>query len=57
MGTPSAKLAAKILDRLVEEKLLMPEDRAKLLSELIEGKLKSEDWRLAIELAQSKEKK
>lgn len=57
MDTPSAQLASKILERLINEKLLAPEDRAKLLSKLAEGKLKSEDWRLALELAQGKEKK
>jgi hypothetical protein len=57
MDTPSEKLASKILDRLVESKLLAPEDREKLLSKLAEGKLRADDWRLAIELAQGKEKK
>ncbi len=57
MDTPSGKLASRILKRLMEEKLLRPGDEAKLLSKLAEGKLKSEDWRLAIELAQGKEKK
>lgn len=57
MDTPSEQLASKILERLIKERLLTPDDRAKLLSKLAEGKLKSEDWHLAIELAQGKEKK
>ena len=57
MDTPSGQLASNILERLIKEKLLTPDDRAKLLSKLAEGKLKSEDWRLAIELAEGKEKK
>lgn len=54
METPSTQLAAKILDRLLQEKLIRAEDRAKLLPKLAEGKLKSEDWRLAVELSQGK---
>lgn len=57
MDTPSGQLASRILKRLIEEKLLRSEDETKLLSKLAGGQLKSEDWRLAIELAQSKEKK
>jgi len=57
MDTPSGQLASRILKRLIEEKLLRPADEAKLRSKLADGKLKSEDWRLAIELAQAKEKK
>ncbi len=57
MDTPSGQLASNILERLIKEKLLTPDDRAKLLSKLSEGKLKPEDWRLAIELAEGKEKK
>ena len=55
--TPSGKLASRILKRLIKEKLLRPADEAKLFANLAEGKLKAEDWRLAIELALSKEKK
>lgn len=57
MKTPSIELASRILKRLIEEKLLSQDDQAKLLSKLAGGKLTSEDWRLAIELAQGKEKK
>ena len=57
MDTPSGQLAAKIMDRLIEEKLLTPEDRKKLLTKLGDGKVSQEDWRLAVELAQAKENK
>lgn len=57
MDTPSKQLASKIIERLVEEKLIRPGDRAKLLSKLAEGKISAEDWRLAVELAQGKDKK
>ena len=57
MDTPSQKLASKILDRLIEAELLMLDDRSTLLPVLAEGKIKPEDWRLAIELAQEKRKK
>lgn len=55
MKSPSLQLADKILDRLVKEHLLSEEDKAKLRTKLAEGKLRAEDWRLALELAQSRE--
>lgn len=57
MDAPSGPLAESILDQLIAEKLLSPKDREKLLPKLADGKLKQEDWRLAIELAEEKEKK
>jgi hypothetical protein len=57
MKVPSSELATNILDRLVHEKLLSTDDQGKLLAKLADGKLKCEDWRLAIELAQEKGKK
>jgi hypothetical protein len=42
-------LAKVILDRLVADQLIDAKDVAKLLPKLAEGKLRSEDWRLAIE--------
>ena len=51
MDTPSGQLAAKIMDQLILEGILTPEDPAKLLSKLADGQLRSEDWRLAVELA------
>jgi hypothetical protein len=57
MDTPSKKLAAKIVERLVSEKLLDAEAGKKLLPKLADGKLRSEDWRLPIELSNKKEAK
>ena len=55
MEKPSTQLAAKVLDRLLKEKLIRADDRAKLLPKLAEGKLNGEDWRLAVELSLGKE--
>jgi hypothetical protein len=54
VDTPSTKLASTILDRLVAEHLLSPDDHKKLMSKLAEGKLRAQDWRLPIELAGAK---
>lgn len=55
MDMPSQKLAGKIIDHLIEENLLSPDQKEKLLSKLAEGKMKPEDWRLPLELAKGKE--
>lgn len=55
MGTPSEKLAAKIAERLVAEKLVTAEDGQKLQAKLAAGKLTQEDWRLPIERADEEE--
>lgn len=57
MDTPSEQLAATVMERLIKEKLLSSDDRKKLLTKLGDGKLRPEDWRLAIELAAGKEVK
>ena len=57
MDTPSKKLATKIIDRLVSEKLLDAESGKKLLPKLEAGKLRAEDWRLPIETSDKKEVK
>lgn len=57
MDTPSQKLATKIIERLVSEKLLDAEAGKKLLPKLADGKLRAEDWRLPIELGDKKEAK
>jgi len=54
MSSPSRLLAEKIVDRLIAEKLIAPEQRDKLLDRLADGKLRPEDWRLPIETAQGK---
>lgn len=57
MDTPSQKLASKIVERLVSEKLLNVEAGKKLLPKLMAGKLNAEDWRLPIETSDKKEAK
>jgi len=57
MDTPSQKLAAKIIERLVSEKLIDTEAGKKLLPKLAAGKLQGEDWRLQIETSGEKEVK
>lgn len=54
METPSKQLADRIMDRLIAEGLMSSDDRKKLLTKLADGKLKQEDWRLAVELAGSR---
>ncbi len=54
MDTPSQRLAARIVDRLVAEKLLDVEAGKKLLPKLAAGKLQPEDWRLPIETSDRK---
>ena len=54
METPSQKLAARILKRLADAKLLREADAQALASKLAAGSLKQEDWRLAVEKALEK---
>ena len=55
MDTPSQALAKKIADRLIEEGLLTADAAKKLLPKLADGNLRSEDWRLPIELGDKTE--
>lgn len=57
MSTPSHELAKKILARLTAEKLFRDDDAKKLVAKMADGKLRPEDWRLAIEKAAEKEAK
>ncbi len=57
MNTPSEKLAERIIERLIHEKLLTKQEGKKILPKLAEGKLRAEDWRLPIELSAPKEAK
>ena len=51
-GMPTSQvLAAKIVERLVQERLLRPEDAEKMKTDLASGRIRQEDWRLSIELA------
>jgi hypothetical protein len=49
MKTPSEKLAEKIIERLITEKIIATPEAMKLLPKLAEGKLGTEDWKAAIE--------
>lgn len=51
MSAPSQELAKIIIERLVDEKLMIEEDAKKIEGKLSEGKLKAEDWRMVIEKA------
>lgn len=57
MSTPSHDLAKKILERLIAEKLVTDDDAKKLVTKLSDGKVRPEDWRLAIEKATEKQAK
>lgn len=57
MDTPSQELSARIIERLIAEKLLLPTDGRKLAAKLADGKLRPEDWQLPLELAGEKEGK
>lgn len=54
MDTPAHKLSEKIIERLVAEKLLTAESGKKLVPKIAEGKLRSEDWHVALDLATGK---
>lgn len=51
MASPSDELAKKICDRLSNEGLLTLEDVKRFSEKLATGKVKAEDWRLAVEKA------
>lgn len=54
MSTPSIELAKQIFLRLVAEQLVTDDDAKKLATKLADGKVRAEDWRLAIEKAADK---
>lgn len=57
MPTPTEQVASQIVKRLIEAKLLRAGDESKVFPKLADGTMNAEDWRLAIELAEAKEKK
>ena len=57
MDTPSQALAAKIIERLVSEGLITPSASKAFETKLADGTLRTEDWRLPIELANRSEPK
>lgn len=50
-ATASEQLAGRIIERLIDEKLLSANDGKKLVPKMATGKVRSEDWRLAVEKA------
>ena len=49
MNTPSEELANMILVKLVAESCVTKEDAEKMLAKMATGKLRAEDWKLAME--------
>jgi len=48
-ATASEQLAGRIIQRLIDEKLLSANDCKKLIPKMATGKVRPEDWRLAVE--------
>ena len=57
MTSPSHELAQIVVERLASEKLITSEDVKKMVGSYAEGKLRQEDWRLALEKGENKEGK
>ena len=57
MISPSLELATRVVERLASEQLITSEDAKKLVGSYAEGKLRQEDWRLALEKGEDKEGK
>ena len=57
MTSPSHELAKIVIERLVSENLIIPEDAKKMIDKYAEGKLRQEDWRLSFEKRFDKESK
>jgi hypothetical protein len=55
MESPSHRLASKIIERLVREKLLTPQQAKSLQNKVAEGKMRSEDWQLAVDICAAEE--
>ncbi len=51
METPSERLAELILERLVEQGLVLPRNTKRLLARLAKGEMNAQDWRLELEKA------
>ncbi|WP_394440176.1 hypothetical protein ACGGKE_03820 [Sphingobium naphthae] len=52
--TPSDTLACQVIDRLIVAGHLRAEKRDALIAKMASGGLKSDDWRLEIELSAAK---
>jgi hypothetical protein len=57
MSTPSQDLAKKVVQKLVEGKLILADDMQPIIDNLSLGKLRQEDWRLAVEKGLDAEKR
>jgi hypothetical protein len=57
MDTPSQILTGKIVQRLIDAKILREDDARVLIPKIAAGKLTQDDWRLAVEKALEKEAK
>tara|TARA_R110002124_G_scaffold126278_4_gene285817 strand:- start:9047 stop:9226 length:180 start_codon:yes stop_codon:yes gene_type:complete len=53
---PSKTLAILTVDSLIKSGLLRAEKRDDLVAKVAEGNMKSEDWKLEIDLASTKDK-
>jgi hypothetical protein len=56
MTVPSEKLMSKIMDKLQQEKILTANEAEKIGMKILSGRIKSEDWRLAVDLSVDKVK-
>lgn len=52
--TPSQKLAALMVDRLIQSGLLRTSKRDALIAKVASGSMKGEDWKSEIDLASMK---
>jgi hypothetical protein len=51
MNSPSERLAERILNKLVQQKLLSKQEAKKLLPKVAEGRVRAEDWKLAVDIS------
>ena len=47
--SPTQRLTRRIINRLIEKKLLSKEEALKIESKVAEGKMQSADWKLTFE--------
>lgn len=52
--SPSKALSTQVVDRLIEAGLLRADKRDTLIAKIASGDMKGEDWKLEIDLAQTK---
>lgn len=55
--SPSEALSCEVVDRLIAAGLLRADNRDALVAKIASGEMKGADWKLEIDLAQSKEAK